>query len=215
MSDKEAEKVRKGRIEKVGKAEETKKTEAAEPTKKEKPKEKHDMRVLVRVLGTDLNGEKAVGHAILRIKGVSHTFAKAVCKAAKIDPKKKLGSFTESEIASLENAIKDPLKLNIPVWILNRRKDIESGKDMHMSSSDVDVAMKFDIQRMVDKKSYKGIRHMLGLPVRGQRTRSSFRRGRTVGVVRKSVRLAAGAGAAKTAGEEKGKEEKGTDKEKK
>ena len=70
---------------------------------------------------------------------------------------------------------------------------------MHVSSHDVDVTRKFDVQRMIDKKTYKGVRHMLGLPVRGQRTRSSFRRGRTVGVIRKSVRLAAGGGAVATA----------------
>jgi small subunit ribosomal protein S13 len=74
---------------------------------------------------------------------------------------------------------------------------VESGIDMHMSGSDVDVTRKFDVQRMVDKKTYKGVRHMLGLPVRGQRTKSSFRKGRTVGVVRKAARLTAGGGAKK------------------
>jgi len=150
--------------------------------------------VVVRVLGTDLDGEKDVGHAILKIKGVSHSFANAICVAAKIDPHKKLGSFTESEIAELEKAIKEPLETGVPAWIVNRRKDIESGKDLHVSSSDVDVTRKFDVQRLINKKTYKGVRHMLGLPVRGQRTRSSFRRGKTVGVIRKSVRLATGGG---------------------
>lgn len=192
------------------KIEKTEKTEKTEPPEKEvavaktKPqsraKETRSMRVIVRVLGTDLDGEKAVAHAILRIKGVSYSFANALCKAAKIDPHKKLGSFVESEIAELEKAIKEPSDLGVPAWIENRRKDIESGKDLHVSGTDVDVAKKFDIQRMVDKKTYKGVRHMLGLPVRGQRTRSSFRHGRAVGVVRKAVRLAAGAGAATTAG---------------
>jgi len=163
-------------------------------------KEARRMRMVIRVLGTDLDGEKDVVHAILKIKGVSHAFANAICVAAKIDPHKKLGSFTESEIAKLEKAIKEPLEAGVPAWIVNRRKDIESGKDLHVSSSDVDVTRKFDVQRMIDKKTYKGVRHMLGLPVRGQRTRSSFRGGRTVGVIRKSVRLATG--------ESRGKKEK-------
>ncbi len=153
-----------------------------------KGRERRGTRVLIRVLGTDLDGEKNVMQAILKIKGVSHSFAKAVCVAAKIDPKKKLGSFTESEISELEDALKDPVKIGVPRWILNRRMDIETGKDMHMTSSDVPVSRKFDIQRKIDKKTYKGVRHMLGLPVRGQRTKSSFRRGKTVGVVRKAVR---------------------------
>jgi len=157
-------------------------------------KEKHRMRMIVRVLGTDLDGEKDVATAILKIKGVGHSFANTICKTAKIDPHKKLGSFTESEIAELEKAIKEPLKIGVSSWLLNRRKDIESGKDSHVSGPDVDVTKKFDVQRMVDKKTYKGVRHMFGLPVRGQRTRSSFRRGKTVGVIRKSVRLATGTG---------------------
>lgn len=170
--------------------EKIKKEEVGEKPSKGK-KEKQRMRVIVRVLGTDLDGDKKVVHAILKIKGVSYSFANAICTAAKIDPNKKLGSFTESEIAELERAIKKPLEIGVPVWIVNRRKDLESGENLHVSSSDVDVTRKFDTQRMIDKKTYKGVRHMLGLPVRGQRTRSSFRRGRAVGVVRKSVRLAA------------------------
>ena len=171
-------------------------------TRGSKPKGGHRepgrARVIIRVLGTDLDGEKGVAQAILKIKGISHSFSNAICKAAKIDPDKKLGSFTESEINELEEAIKDPLKHGVPEWIVNRRKDIESGIDMHMSSSDVVVTKKFDVQRMIDKRTYKGTRHMLGLPVRGQRTRSSFRKGRTVGVVRKAARIAqSGAGGKK------------------
>lgn len=184
-----------------------KKAEKAEKGEKKKApedkKEPHRMRVLVRVLGTDLDGDKKVGTAILKIRGVSHSFSKAICGAAKIDSNKKLGSFTENEIAELEQAIKSPLELGVPVWIVNRRKNIEDGKDLHVSSAGVDVSTKFDVKRMIDKKSYKGVRHMLGLPVRGQRTRSSFRHGRTVGVIRKSVRLTAGAGAGSSKKEKK------------
>ncbi len=58
-----------------------------------------------------------------------------------------------------------------------------------MTGPELDVTKKFDIQGKIDIKSYKGTRHMFGLPVRGQRTRSSFRKGKIVGVVRKSVRI--------------------------
>lgn len=160
--------------------------------KSKKFKDKQQMRSIVRVLGTDLDGDKDVFHAILRIKGVGHTFANALCKAANIDTNKKLGSFTESELNELEDVIKNPEKVGISEWLMNRRKNIENGKDLHVSGSDVVVSEKFDIQRMVDKKSYKGVRHMFGLPVRGQRTRSSFRRGKTVGVVRKGNKAASG-----------------------
>lgn len=66
---------------------------------------------------------------------------------------------------------------------------METGQDLHLTGADLDVARKFDIQKMVDLKTWKGFRHMLGQPVRGQRTRSSFRGGRIVGVVRKAVRM--------------------------
>ena len=176
-----------------GKSGKSKKSDAG-PKPKVKPKATHrrddhkGMRVIIRILGTDVDGEKAVRTAITRVKGVGHTFANAICKAAKIDPKKKVGSFTESEIARLEEVIKDPIKAGVPVWLVNRRRDLEDGADKHMASADVIVSKKFDIKRLIDKKTYKGVRHMLGLPVRGQRTRSSFRRGKTVGVIRKSAR---------------------------
>jgi len=157
-----------------------------EPEKK-RPEQRR--RSIVRVLGTDTDGDKSVKYAILKVKGVGQTMANAICEATDIDPKQKLGALSENEIEQLENYIREPEKLGIPSWIMNRRKDIETGKDMHVSSTDVEVTEKFDIQRMVDKHTYKGVRHMLGLPVRGQRTRSSFRRGGTVGVVRKAARM--------------------------
>jgi len=181
--------------------EKTDKSEKQKPEEKKKeekgrPKEEKRLRVLVRVLGADLDGEKSVGHAVLRIKGVSHSFVKAVLTAAKIDPNKKLGAFTEADIAALEAAIREPAKLGLPEWVMNRRRDVETGAVGHMSGADVDMVERFDVQRMVDAKSYKGVRHMLGLPVRGQRTRASFRHNKAVGVIKKSTRLAAGAGAA-------------------
>jgi small subunit ribosomal protein S13 len=187
----------------------TDKSEKQKPEEKKeakgRPKEEKRLRVLVRVLGADLDGEKAVGHAILRIKGVSHSFAKAILSVAKIDPNKKLGAFTETDIAALEAAIRDPVKSGLPEWILNRRRDVETGDVGHMSGADVDMVEKFDVQRMVDAKSYKGVRHMLGLPVRGQRTRASFRHNKAVGVVKKAARLAQAGpgGAAPAAGEKK------------
>ncbi|MEM5882662.1 MAG: 30S ribosomal protein S13 [Candidatus Aenigmatarchaeota archaeon] len=145
---------------------------------------------IVRILNTDLDGEKQLMYALKGIKGVSFTFSKAVCEASGINPRTKLGNLKEEEIQKIEKIIKDPLSYGIPFYLLNRRKDRETGKDVHLSGANVEIQRKFDIQRMIDLKTYKGIRHMLGLPVRGQRTRSSFRKGRVVGVIRKSVRVA-------------------------
>lgn len=150
---------------------------------------KEVMKEIVRVSGTDLDGDKPLIHALKKIKGIGHSMSKAICIASGIDGNKRLGSLTESEIKKVEEVIKDPIKFSIPAHLVNRRRNRKTGKDLHITGPDLDVVKKFDIQRMIDIKSYKGIRHMFGLPVRGQRTRSSFRKGRVVGVVRKSVRI--------------------------
>lgn len=165
--------------------------EEAQKVKKQKEESKaKELRVVVRLVGTDLDGEKKVVYALRKIKGISYSMAKAICNAASVDPEKKLGSLSESTIEKLEAVIKEPAKYGVPAWLLNRRKDRESGADVHLSGTDVKVAERFDIKAMIDMKSYKGVRHMLGLPVRGQRTKSSFRKGKTVGVVRKKTRMA-------------------------
>lgn len=171
-------------------AEEKPKEEKKLEVKPKVEKPKAEARAIVRVAGTDLDGEKAILYALRKIKGVSFSIGKAICEVAGFDPKIKLGSLNEKDIEKLENIIKNPINFGIPVFFVNRRKDIETGKDLHLSSSDVDVARRFDIQRYVDLKTYRGWRHMLGQPVRGQRTRSSFReKGRVVGVMRKEIKL--------------------------
>jgi small subunit ribosomal protein S13 len=182
--------------------EEEEKKEYKKAKKPEKPKaESQELRIIVRVMGSDLDGEKPLIQALQGIKGIGYSMSKAVVNATGFDPMSKLGSLAENDIQKVEQVIKNPENYAIPSWMLNRRKDRASGKDMHFSGSDLDVAKKFDIQRMIDIRSYKGVRHMLGLPSRGQRTRSSFRKGRVVGVIRKSA-------LAQTAKTEEKKEEK-------
>lgn len=162
-----------------------------EKSKQKKVREKKEVRVksIIRVADTDLNAEKAVIHAIKGIKGIGHTMAKAVCVAAGINPKIKLKELDEEKLKKLEDVIKDPLKFGIPSFLVNRRKDRESGKDIHLIGSDVEIVQKFDIERYISLRTYRGWRHMLGQPVRGQRTRSHFReRGKVVGVMKKKLR---------------------------
>lgn len=131
---------------------------------------------LVRVQNTDLVGEKPICMALQKIKGVSFMLANAICSSAKIPKNKKAGELTDQEVKKIDSIIKDPLNNNIPLWMLNRRKDQETGKDIHLISGDLDFAKDNDIKKMKKIKSYKGIRHMHGLPVRGQRTKSNFRK---------------------------------------
>jgi small subunit ribosomal protein S13 len=148
-----------------------------------------EFRHIVRVAGTDLKGEKRVDVALADIKGVGFAMARAVAYAANVDPFKKIGYLSEEEVAKIEEVLKDPLKFGIPVWMLNRRKDYETGLNLHLIGSDLVLTQKADIDREKKIRSRRGIRHELGLPVRGQRTRTTGRKGMTVGVMRKETRI--------------------------
>lgn len=173
---------------------------AEEKKEKEKPKrvEKPSQQLsIVRVSGTDLNGDKPVSRAILGIKGVSWSMSNAICAAGGFDPGEKLKDFDESKIARIEEIIRDPPKFGIPAFMLNRERDVETGRDIHLTGHDLDFAVRTDVKRHIDLKTYRGWRHMLGQPVRGQRTRSKFReKGRVVGVLRKAVKIQLGEKAA-------------------
>jgi len=146
---------------------------------------KKEVRNIIRLLNTDLDGEKYVINAIRKIKGIGFNMSKAIVEAAKIDPHKKLGELSEDELKKLEDVIKNPKNYGIPTYFLNRRKDPETGEDYHLIGEDVHIRMRRDIQKMIELGTYRGWRHKLGQPVRGQKTRSHFRSGRTVGVIRK------------------------------
>ncbi|MBI4894116.1 MAG: 30S ribosomal protein S13 [Candidatus Aenigmarchaeota archaeon] len=179
-------------LEKPDKAE----AKPAEEKKEEKKKRVHEETArfsLVRISGTDLDGDKALNIAMLGIKGLNWSIINAICIVGNFDPRMKLKDMDDSMIARIEEIIKDPLKFGIPAYLSNRRRDIETGEDMHVTGSDLEVVNRFDVQRYIDLKTYRGWRHMLGQPVRGQRTRSKFRqKGRVVGVLKKSVRVQLG-----------------------
>ena len=75
--------------------------------------------------------------------------------------------------------------------------------NIHRFGSDLDFMIKNDIDRERNVFSWRGIRHGLGLKVRGQRTRTSGRKGRTVGVKKSSLQAAQ---AARTSGSKRGEE---------
>jgi len=142
----------------------------------------------VRILATDIDASKSLLTGLACVKGVGHNLANALIIRLGMDPKKKLVDLSDDEIEKLENAIGDPSALNIPAWMLNRRKDPDSGRDIHLNTSDLTFAVKEDINQMGEIKSYKGLRHAKGLKVRGQRTASTGRGQSVVGVKRKSTK---------------------------
>jgi small subunit ribosomal protein S13 len=158
------------------------------PQKPAAPVEKMEpgLKYFIRILNTDLDGKKQIKIGLTKIKGVGFAFSNAVCIKAKMNPAKKAGSLTPEEIKNLEEVLKNPTHYNIPVWMLNRRKDYETGEDDHLFTSDLDFTRSNDIRRLQRVKAVKGMRHAWGLPVRGQRTKSNFRKnkGKALGVQR-------------------------------
>lgn len=137
---------------------------------------------ILRITGTDVDGTKKTAYALTKIKGVSLNFANVILGKAGVDPEKRAGFLTEAEVERIEEVIKEPTKYDLPGWILNRRKDVETGKDLHLISSDLFLRTKTDIDQMKEMKSWRGYRHAYGLKVRGQRTRTTGRKGKAMGV---------------------------------
>jgi len=145
---------------------------------------------IVRIANTDIDGNKKIADAMRKIKGVNFAFSNMICNFVGVDKTKKTGNLLDSEIKKLDEAIRNPKEFGAPSWMLNRRKDYETGEDKHLLSSDLTFTKDNDIKMMKKMKSYKGMRHAFGLPVRGQRTRSNFRRnkGKVAGVQKKKAR---------------------------
>lgn len=139
---------------------------------------------LVRIANTDLDGKKAVVYALKDVRGVGVPLAVGVCHVLKIDGLSKLGNLSDAQISKLEEACKAPAKFGIPSWMFNRQRDLESGEDKHLVSNDLIFQRENDIKSLKKIRCYRGVRHMLDAPVRGQRTRSNFRKnkGKVMGV---------------------------------
>ena len=160
-----------------------------------------DFRYLVRLKGKDLDGRKKAVAALADLKGVGYNFAQAVVQGAGIDPKMRFGQLSESQVKDIERILMDTSSLNIPQWAFNRKRDPESGETKQLIGSDLDLVMKGDVERERNIQSWRGVRHSLGLKVRGQRTRTTGRKGKTVGVRKATLQQAAQA--AKSAEEKK------------
>jgi small subunit ribosomal protein S13 len=182
MSEKEITKTEKKEKENVAEAGKA----GSEDKASEKPKEKkQDYFSIIRILQTDIPGNKRVLVGLTYIKGVSWSVCNAMCKILKIDSQKKIADLTEKEIETITEFLKNP---TLPEFLLNRRKDFETGEDAHLIGTGLDMKKEFDIRRLKKIRSYRGLRHAFGHPTRGQRTRANFRskKGKTaVGVKRK------------------------------
>lgn len=159
-----------------------------------------EFRHLVRVSGRDLDGSKKLIVALSDLKGVGYSFANAITTKLSLDPRVRLGTLTEDQVKEVERAIQ-AARSSLPEWYYNRRRDPETGESKQLLGSDLDFIQKNDVENERNIQSWRGVRHSLGLKVRGQRTRTTGRKGRTVGV--RKAALVEAAKAAATAKEEK------------
>ena len=146
-----------------------------------------EFRHILRIMGTDMKGTLKIMHALTAIKGISLSLSNALLKKARVNPDVRVGFLTETEIARIEEAIENMAKHDLPNWLLNRRKDAETGKDLHIISADLVLRTKMDIDRSKEIRSWRGYRHAYGLKVRGQRTKTTGRAGKALGVKKKTL----------------------------
>ncbi len=146
-----------------------------------------EFRHILRITDTDVDGTLKASYALTKIKGISLNLSNAILRKAGISPDKRAGFLTEAEIERIEEIIKEPTKHELPSWLLNRRKDYETGKDTHLIGADLVLKTKTDIDQMKEIKSWRGYRHAYGLKVRGQRTKTTGRKGKALGVKKKAI----------------------------
>jgi len=161
--------------------------------KEEKPKEKKtspkkddndDFKYIVRLSNYDVDGNKTIIHGLTSVKGIGRHLSTIIVELTDIPRDQKIGDLTDEQIEHLQEAI-DNVQENVPTWMLNHRKDYETGRDLHLIGNEIELNLRDEINRMKKIRCYRGIRHELGLPVRGQRTRANNRTGLTLGVSKK------------------------------
>ena len=136
-----------------------------------------------------------------KIKGVGRRYSNLVCKKADVDLNKRYGwpqydggqgltfysagELTSEELERIVTIIQNPTQYKIPSWFLNRQRDIVDGKDSQILANGVDSKLREDLERLKKIRAHRGLRHYWGLRVRGQHSKTTGRRGRTVGVSKK------------------------------
>jgi len=144
-----------------------------------------EVKGIIRIADVDIIGTKSVYNGLRKIKGISFMMCNAICNHLNLDRKRQIGTLNQDEVKKIESLLDNPEEL--PQWILNRKKDYETGKNLHLTGSDLSLSKEFDIKRLKRIRSYRGLRHAIGQPTRGQRTRSHFRTNTSVGVHRKAA----------------------------
>ena len=151
-----------------------------------------EYRHILRIMGTDMQGTLKTVYALTKIKGISLSLSNAILKKAGVNPDVRVGFLTGTEIDKIEEIIKEPTKYSLPNWLFNKRKNAETGKDIHLISAELVLKTKMDIDQAKEIRSWRGYRHAYGLKVRGQRTKTTGRAGKSLGVKKKTLQQKSG-----------------------
>mmetsp|Transcript_22601 Transcript_22601/g.27276 ORF Transcript_22601/g.27276 Transcript_22601/m.27276 type:complete len:153 (+) Transcript_22601:79-537(+) len=144
-----------------------------------------DFQHILRIVNTNVDGRQKIPYAMTSIRGVGRRFAILACKKAEIDVQKRAGELSAAELESLMVVVSNPRQFKIPDWFLNRQKDIKDGRYTQVISSALDTKYREDLERLKKMRNHRGLRAYWGLRVRGQHTKTTGRRGKTVGVAKK------------------------------
>ena len=150
----------------------------------EAEKKSDDFRYIVRLVNTDLDGNKDLVIALSGIKGVGLRTAEIIVRMAGMPRDVKIGDLSEEKTEELEKLVQEYSE-KAPHWAVNRQHDWSSGADLHLVGTEVDLSKRDDVNLMRMIRSYKGVRHETGQKVRGQRTRANGRSGLTLGVMKR------------------------------
>lgn len=108
---------------------------------------------MIRIAGVIINPKKQARFALTPIKGIGKSNVRKVLEAVEIEPTVSLGDLSDEIIVKLRNHI----------------------EDNYILEADLRRQVQGNIKRLMDINSHRGSRHKLGLPVRGQTTRTNSR----------------------------------------
>jgi small subunit ribosomal protein S13 len=143
-----------------------------------------EIRHLVRIMNTDLQGNQPVKYALTGIRGIGLRTSRIIIDSTGIDPSAVIGYLSDEDIQKLDSTINE-FEQQLPKWMLNRQFDPITGENKHLLGQDIILTLKEDLNDLKKSRAYRGLRHERGLKVRGQRTKSTGRRGSTIGVRKK------------------------------
>jgi len=122
----------------------------------------------MRITGVNIPDDQRIAYALTKIYGIGRVNVNGVLKSIKLDPNKRVNKLTKEEVGNIIKAL-----------------------DKVKTEGDLRKEIRENINRLKSIRSYRGIRHLVGLPVRGQRTKTNARttkgKKKTVGALSKEA----------------------------